>query len=77
MKFQAFVEQVADTIVYLSVDNKVIVLPRSCLPKDIREADVVDVVVFINEKETKRQLDRLRHWLKNWGTVQAQGIIKT
>lgn len=74
MKFQAFVEQVTENEVHLCVTDTIVVLPRCCLPPEVQEADVLDLVVFINEKETQRQLDNLRRWLRACGVYKARSL---
>ncbi|NLW17766.1 MAG: hypothetical protein GX033_09065 [Firmicutes bacterium] len=74
MKFQAFVEQVTEKEVHLFVHDTSVVLPRCCLPPEVQEADILDVVVFVNEKETQRQLDKLRHLLRACGVHRARSL---
>lgn len=74
MKFQAFVEQVTEEEVLLCVHDRIVVLPRCCLPPEVQEADILDLVVFVNEKETQRQLDNLRRWLRACGVHRAQSL---
>lgn len=74
MKFQAFVERVTDNEVHLYVYDQTVVLPRSCLPPKVQEADIIDVIVFVNEKATHRRLDSLRRWLLACGDQKANGL---
>lgn len=74
MKFQAFVDEVTENEVHLCVNDTSVVLPRCCLPPEVQEADVLDLVVFINEKETQRQLDSLRRWLRACGVHKARSV---
>jgi hypothetical protein len=46
-------------------------LPRQCLPAKLEEADVLDVVIFVNEKETERRLSQVRKWLLACGAYRA------
>ena len=48
------------------------VLPRVCLPSEVQEADIIDMVVFVNEKETSRQIEQLRRWLQVCGVQVRQ-----
>lgn len=74
MKFQAFVEEVTEEEVYLCIKDTVVVLPRTCLPSEVQQADILDLVVFINEKETQKQLDSLRRWLRACGEYRARSL---
>lgn len=72
MKFQAFVEKVSGDSVHLLIMDTPVILPRRCLPAGVQEADILDMVVFINEKETEKRLNDLRHWLRACAVVQAR-----
>lgn len=74
VKFQAFVEQVTEEEVHLYVHGSSVVLPRCCLPPEVQEADILDVVVFVNEKETQRQLNQLRRLLRACGAHRARSL---
>lgn len=74
MRFQAFVEQMGEQTVALRIAGELYQLPRTCLPEEAEEADVVDVVVFVNEKETERRLSLLRKWLVACGAFRAMEL---
>lgn len=67
MKSQAFVEQMGMDEVELRINGRVYSLPRCCLPAEVQEEDVIDMVVFVNEKATQRHLDQIRRWLRLCG----------
>ncbi len=67
MKSQAFVEQVNLHEVVVRINGKTYSLPRCCLPTEVQEEDVIDLVVFVNEKATQRHLDQIRRWLRLCG----------
>lgn len=71
MKFQAFIEQVNEQTVALRINGELCEWPRRCLPTESQEADVVDVVVFVNERETDRRLNLVRKWLVACGACRA------
>jgi hypothetical protein len=74
VKFQAFVEEVNEKEVHLCVHDTMVVLPRCCLPLEVQEADILDLVVFVNEKQTQKELDSLRHWLHACGAYTARSL---
>lgn len=76
MKFQAFIEQIDDQLAAVRIDGKLVELPRGCLPAESQEADVLDVVVFVNEKETERRINQVRHWLLACGAFRAMELEK-
>ncbi len=74
MKFQAFVEQVTEEEVLLCIHDRIVVLPRCCMPAEVQESDILDLVVFINDQETQRQLENLRRWLRACGVQSARSL---
>jgi len=72
VKFRAFVEQVTENEVRIFVHDTSVVMPKSCFPPEVKEADILDMVVFVNEKETQRQLDQLRSWLRLYAQKASQ-----
>lgn len=74
MRFQAFIEQLGEQIAVLRIAGQVYQLPRTCLPNEAEEADVLDVVVFVNEKETDRRLSLMRKWLVSCGALRAMEL---
>lgn len=71
MKFQALIERIDDQHVALLIAGHTYQLPRHCLPVKIDEADVLDIVIFVNEKETERRLSQVRKWLLACGAYRA------
>lgn len=71
MKFQVFVEQIGEQTAAVRIDGLLCELPRRCLPIEAQEADVVDVVTFVNEKETERRINQVRKWLIACGAFRA------
>ncbi len=76
MRFQAFVEQMGEQTVSLRISGQLYQLPRTCLPGEAEEADVVDVVIFVNEKETDRRLSQMRKWLVACGAFRAMELSR-
>jgi len=76
MRFQAFVEQIGEQTVSLRIAGQLYQLPRTCLPSEAEEADVVDVVIFVNEKETERRLSQMRKWLVACGAFRAMELSR-
>lgn len=74
MKFQAFIEQINGQTVALRIDGQLCEWPRKYLPIEAQEADVVDVVVFVNEMETDRRINLVRRWLVACGAYRAMEL---
>jgi tRNA U55 pseudouridine synthase TruB len=74
MKFQAFIEQMESEVAAVRIDGKLYHLPRKCLPVEAQEADILDVVIFVNERETERRINQLRKWLIACGAYRAMEL---
>ncbi|MGI6344204.1 MAG: hypothetical protein ACOX18_03945 [Bacillota bacterium] len=70
MKCQALVEEVRGDQVLLRFSSGVYSLPRAALPPELEVADVLDIVIFVNEKETLRRIAQVRRWLHAVGACR-------
>lgn len=71
MKSQAFIEAINAEEVKLRMRGQSFTMPRSCLPADAQEADVIDVVIFVNEAETRRRINKVRRMLVMSGMLAS------